>query len=177
MKLVRIEHVRCGEYDGYTYMLAPDDTSEDKLDNDVFTAMNNYLNALGEFKKLNKRPERLYFNLDNIPDNVTMSEAKELTKQRDEEIKKWDDAERKCTRSFGCWMHDLGYRFLSEAEDNEIMESSVNWGHRHGEHIEYDVTKTDIELHKKEVRLVKAIIRKSEPISLDNILRKIGIKK
>lgn len=179
MKLVRIEHIRCGEYDGYTYMLASDDITEEKLNDDVFKAMSNYLDAKAEFKKLNKRPERYNFNLDNIPDNMTITEAKEATKQRDKEIKEWDEAERKCTRSFGCWMRDLGYRFLSDASDDEILESSANWGHRHGEHIEYDTTKTDVELQKKEVRTrsFPITVRKSEPLTLDNLLKKIGIKK
>lgn len=179
MKLVRIEHIRCGDCEGYTYMLAPDEITKEKFDDDVWKAANGYLNAKENFKQLGKRPEYLNYNLDNMPGNMTVFEAKEAVRQRNEEIKEWDKAERKCTRSFGFWMQDLGYKFLGDAEDNEILDSFVNWGHRHGEHIEYDMTETDIQLQKKEVRVrsIPIKIRKSEPLTIDKILRKVGLKK
>ena len=70
MKLVKIEHLRCGEYEGYTYLLAPDNITKEKFQEDVYKASKNYLKAKEDFKKMNERPKYLSPSLNEFPDNI-----------------------------------------------------------------------------------------------------------
>jgi hypothetical protein len=74
---------------------------------------------------------------------MTIKQAKEYIKKQDENRKIWNEEERKASRSFVAWMIDLGYSYLVDVEDDEVMVGYVYWGHRHGENIEYGTTNID----------------------------------
>ena len=54
-KLVKIEHQRCNEWDGNTYLWGAENLTQEQLEKDVETAQNNYLKAKEDFKKVNKK--------------------------------------------------------------------------------------------------------------------------
>jgi hypothetical protein len=142
-KFVRIEHIRCGEFEGYTYLLAPENITQEQFEKDVDTATQNYFKAKEEFKKMSDKPKYVGTGIADFPEDMTIKEAKELYNKLTNERWNWESKERQVSKSFGFWMTDLGYLLLGDIEDGYIIETFVNWGHRHGEHIDYSLTDTD----------------------------------
>lgn len=144
-KLVKIEHVRCGEteWGQYTYLIAPADKTQEQFEKDVDIASDNYLAAKEKFKQLNSKPKYRTSHLDQFDENLTIKEAKQIIKQEEYERDLWSKKEKEYSGDFSYYMQQLGYSYLSDFDEDEIMTTSVNWGHRHGEHIDYGITKTD----------------------------------
>lgn len=143
MKLVKINHIRCDEWTGTTYLLAPEDTTEEQLQKDVDTAEQNYLQSIKNFEDAGQKPK--YININNfgeLPNNLTVGEFNEMRIKRDQEIKEWDDKRDASTHNFAYYMRQLGYFDLNEDED--ALEAEVNWGHRHGETLDISRTKLDV---------------------------------
>jgi hypothetical protein len=161
MKLVAVTHYRCGEYDGMTYLLAPDDITEDKFDDDVETAMKNHLKAIDDFKSSEPAPSGLYRDrIVDFPDDMTISEAKKKIEEIKKKQKEYEDKKRKAVRSFGAYMEDLGYEILSwsSMEDRSFFTGTVWWGHRHGDPLNYECMEADYHPFKEENK-VRAIGR------------------
>jgi 4-aminobutyrate aminotransferase-like enzyme len=139
-KLVRIEHIECSEWSGYSYLIAPDNITEEKLQEDANKALEQYLETKRNFEDLNPKPLYPSNRLEDYPDAITINEARRREFKEKEEWTKWQDARLKVGRSFGAYMVDLGYQFLYEVD---MLEATVNWGHNHREIIDMDLTETD----------------------------------
>lgn len=152
MKLVRVDHYRCGEIDGVTYLWAPDDTDEKKLDADIAAAIVKHDVVREEFREQGPKPPHLTMHdIDKFSRDMTVGEAIKKIKEAQEKRKKWDCLERRVTRSFGSHMRELGYIPLGWMDDEEdggvdIIHSFAYWGHRHGQSIDYTTTDTDYTL-------------------------------
>ena len=76
-------------------------------------------------------------------------------------------------------MYELGYLSLYDAdEDNgDCFYESINWGHRHGENIEYDITNTDSTYKEKKGKLIASypILPKTNPLPELNLMDKIRL--
>jgi hypothetical protein len=136
MKLVRVEHYRCGEHDKYEYFVAKDDVTAEQLQKDVEVAQKNYLAALAAREDLGERPQRL--SLENAfpsDQTTTLSEARRKVAERQAEIDEWDRKSRSFDRPFDHWMTEqLGYQTLGQAC---ALTADVSWGHRHGKTLHY----------------------------------------
>jgi hypothetical protein len=134
-RVVKISHVRCGEWDGNTYILAPEGTTQAKLQADTNLAAENYLTAIADFKTQNARPPTT--RLEDYPGSTTIAEAKELIELEKETRINWEKKRNLATRGFSGFMFDLGYETLSEGTEEEIPDVEYDWGHRHGEKLDY----------------------------------------
>ena len=145
-KLIEIRHIRCGESCGTTYLLASADITEEQVQQDVDKAFEHYLKAKADFKKIN--PKTLYPSnkLESYPDNITIAEARRIEHSQKEEYVKWNEEERKASRSFVAYMLDLGYWHLCDSSDS--LEVTVDWGHRHGDTLDMGFTETDCTRNK-----------------------------
>lgn len=156
MKLVRIIHYRCGEFDSSTYLLAPDDITEEQLEKDANTAFQNHINAIEEYKNSGNEP--LYRQkLEDFPGHVTIAEAQSIIEKAKEQAIDFEKKKRKAFRSFGDFMVELGYILLGFEDEGIIPETYINWGHRHGDPLNMSSTGS-IDFHPfKEDKKVKIL--------------------
>ena len=137
MKLVAITHYRCGEPDGHSFLLAKDDLTEEQFEKDVSIAQSNYLAKKEEFKTLREKPKYLSKSINDYPDDITILQAKKLINKNDEDLKKWREEEAKYSRTFLYYMYDLWYKNIYDYDDDEVLNVYADWGHEHGENLNY----------------------------------------
>lgn len=140
MKLARVEHFRCGDYAGYTYVMAPDDTTEERFQQDVNTAVTQYLAALDQFNQQNPPVDFLDIRTHEFPAGTTVEQARAMVKTRDQENHDWHVRRATLTHEFGHYLKPLGYVLVGEAEH---IEAEADWGHRHGQEINYSKESLD----------------------------------
>lgn len=134
MRLARIRHYRCNEIDGVSYVLIPDEMSEDALQYLADSAVKAYLDAeraaaaiigpkqIGYGPQYEKHPEK------------TVAEIKG---EYDREFAQWkaDEEIRKQGRlRFSDHLARLSDQKIKRYfdEDPSILEIEVSWGHNHG---------------------------------------------
>jgi len=149
MRLVRIENVRCQEWDSNTYVFAPADWSEDDIQYRVDKAVTNYIETVktAHEKYKDGRPYPATFGPDyhKADPNKTVGEIREEFERRREENRKWE-AETKKQRGWGFlqFLEEQGFFSLfSDEADEIVVEASANWGHMHGHTIDYNETHTE----------------------------------
>jgi hypothetical protein len=148
-KLIYIEHTRCGEFDGTTYLWAPSEKTSEEIQLDIDAAQEEYLDKLKKYKET-KIPGKALYRIEDCPDNVTVLEAKELIRLSENERKEYQKIENDATQNFGVYLFKKGYQPLYETEDAPVEEFYVNWGHNHGLNIDMSLTgDTDIQIEKK----------------------------
>ena len=140
MKLARIEHIRCDEQDGITYVMAPDDTDEDKLQVDVTAARDLYFKALDDFKAQGDHPGWVTAG-DDWPDDTTIGEIKRLIKENGEARAAYNNKRSALIHQFGYYLEKFGYTPLWRYED--VLEATAYWGHAHGVSIKYSAPQVD----------------------------------
>lgn len=145
MKLIKIEHFRCGDFEGYSYLFAPDNKTSEEVEEDLSWVYQQQTKA----QVPGKEPPYLLERISDYDDSLTIKEVKEKLAQnnldREEYRKKLDNAR----QSFNHWMMQKGYMPLSLNEDLECY--SMDWGHNHGERFEYSLTKgLDFNPNKKD---------------------------
>lgn len=149
MKLGRIGHIRCGEWDASTFVWCPDDLTEEQFETIVHQAAKDYETALKEFKEANPPPKQPSFNLDyrvsktdEIPDEMTFGEYRKQKEEYDAERKAWDEKHKRINHGLMPFLREQGIRPFWDVGDDDIplMEAEVNWGHQHGVSIEYNET-------------------------------------
>ena len=138
MKLVRVGHYKCDSVDYYTYLLAPEDKTQEQIEEDVATATSNHLNALKTFETASK-PKYLQGLLREFSEDITIQEANRLLEENHLADNEYNKLRNQAGQSFMYWMRQIGYKDLSEAEDT--IEVEAYWGHNHG--LSIDVSKTD----------------------------------
>jgi hypothetical protein len=155
MKLARIEHIRCDESTAFTILLVPDVTTEDDLDRAVQAARKARDVDTNAFLAHEPKPEYPYPNLqlngNNLPDTTTYAEIKAAYEKKKLAYDEWQKRRDAATRSFASYIKEF-LPGASDLYDAEALETSVNWGHRHGEKIDYGEHK-DTDLKGEAVRL------------------------
>ena len=135
MKLVRCDHYRCAELDGTTYLIAPDDTTEEQLEKDAQEAADWQIEAIIRWRTQHERPtsSRAYKScITDYPDDMTMREAKALQERDRKEAEKLSQLERDATKEFSEYMRQRGYIPLWEYDGEDTLSTPVSWGHSHG---------------------------------------------
>lgn len=135
-RLVRIDHNRCGDYDGdSTYVTAPDDWNDAKIEEEVDAAQDAYLKdfaAAKVFLNTEAPPHPGYSPKWDDPINLTKTVAEV---QADFAAKKaaYDEhsnTKRKFERRFEDYLVERGFKPIWD--DDDTLETVVYWGHAHG---------------------------------------------
>jgi len=140
MKVVRINHDRCNEWDVTTYALAPDEWSNGEVMSRVGKAQDEYQQTVNELAKVMKETppgmQRPFSSpqYKNYPDK-TVREVDELHAEQVERYKAYEAEKRKGYRSFSSYLEDQGFTRLDNYEDAVVVE--VYWGHQHGTKLDY----------------------------------------
>jgi hypothetical protein len=162
MKLACIEHYRCDEPAAHTYVWVEPEWSEEQFEEAVERAEKAYNEALKAYKEQQGEdpyprgawPEPDY---KDFPD-MTVAEVQKIHEEKRAEREKWKATKTRALRPFSRFLEDEGLvNFYSvDAE----YETTVWWGHRHGERLDYEDTdpnKSDpreIEPRRKQARRV-----------------------
>lgn len=144
LHLVKISHVRCGEADGTnTYVWAPPDWDEVPIREAVKRAQEAYLAALAATYKVGKPPNdyRQYGKppYEKYPDDTVkavdaMWAAKKIVWEE------WHNEQSRAFLGFEKFLVEQGFEAFYGHEDEAV---DLDWGHRHGQRIDYSETDSD----------------------------------
>jgi hypothetical protein len=142
MKLVRIAHQRCIEYDRSSFVLAPDEWDEDEINRQILAAQDDYLKQY-ELAKLGNdfsAPKYPGFapKWTNFPD-LTVAQIQASHKKAMDEYNAWKKENERTKRSFESFLEDRGFVSIWNAEEDkgQILYTECDWGHRHSQKLEY----------------------------------------
>lgn len=139
MKLARIFHRRCDDYSGYTFVLAPDDWDDARIQAEAKEAQRAYLEEYGKALKTQAgegvRNPGYSPNYDAHPDK-TVAEVKAEWETARDAYKAWEADQRKTRQKFEDFLTDCGFVSLW-SDDAAPVKAEVDWGHRHGSRIVY----------------------------------------
>lgn len=139
MQLVRISHSRCQEWDGTSFVLAPDNWSEDTINQKLDAAMNAYfevLDALRQDQNGKPYPNLGFIDYKGNPDK-TVREVQDEHKQKQDANKAWETEHNKRNSGFDSFLTDQGFTSIY-SETSEVLVFEADWGHHHGTPIKYD---------------------------------------
>lgn len=138
MQLIRVTHRRCGDHDGNTFVIAPDDWSRAKAREAINKAQNAYLAAFDIAVKDNPAPNawKPYGKPDyeKHPDK-TVAEIKAEWDALEAEYKAWEAEQRETRKEFETFLKAEGFSLLWD--DDVAHEFEIDWGHRHGTRLVY----------------------------------------
>jgi hypothetical protein len=136
MKLVRIEHSRCNEYDGTEYMLAPDDWNEYTLEELIEETVNE---LIADAKAVKDppfgEPRPFQPDYDKHPD-LKVSQVQALHATQKEEYKVWREENNHLERSFEERLTEKGFIPIWH-QDADTIKVKTYWGHNHGLTLNY----------------------------------------
>lgn len=136
MRILKLNHERCGEWDDATYLFVPSNKSLEEVYEDVNWARKQVIE--NGHMSLGSRPTPLSNYLEAFKeDSISIAEAKRQVKKRAQEINDFDEAQWKKNRSFTSYMQERGYKTIHEMDENELIVTDVDWGHSHGVTITY----------------------------------------
>jgi hypothetical protein len=135
VRIVRIRHERCQEWDGNEYMLAPDEWGPDQIRQAVRDARDE---LIADAKTIETYPAKPPFStpfsqhLDKtVQEVLDMHEAQKLA------YKVWLQENRYLSRSFETRLCERGFQSLEEGEDPDAVDVNLDWGHNHGLALNY----------------------------------------
>lgn len=137
MKLARVEHDRCGEWAATTFLMVPDELTEEEFRLAIRRARDSYDADARAFLESKSAPSYPYAqDYEKYPDDMTMKEVRQAREDKKREYKEWEERRSRASQSFGTYLlrEIEGSQNLHEAP---ALEGSVNWGHQHGRSIDY----------------------------------------
>jgi len=138
MRLVAIEHERCDEYDKTEYFVIPEGMPLEEVDDAVAMAQSKYIDALTKFKTSGNLPQCPPTNIGQVnDDSKTIGELK--ADLRAYGIKQTNHVrlEQEVAGTFEKHLGLLGFVKLSDYVGTDFVKTGVNWGHRHGQNLNY----------------------------------------
>ena len=141
MKVAKVVHYRCDDYSATTYVWIPDDMTNDEFIANVRHAEIDYLAFVEEFSKVDKVKDPGWSpDYKKFPDKtVTQIDAEHAVLKK--EYSEWKTKETQAYKSFEYYLRKYGCIPLWEYEG--CIETTVDWGHRHGQTIDYENTYDD----------------------------------
>lgn len=142
MRTIKIQHVRCSDWDGATYVGVPDEWADGDIEDRITVAKENYLGAIEWLRENNKPPHGLHSgyakpNYSAFPDK-TVREIEEGWAEKVEDYKAWERMQRNEYRKFENFLVEQGFEALWSMDS----DFEVDWGHRHHVPLSYG-TDTD----------------------------------
>jgi hypothetical protein len=142
MKLAKVDHIRCGEYSATTFLMVPDELTEDEFHDAVQRAKDKYLEALAEWR--DAKPVNHPGNALTIypgkppayPLETSLGDMLADLAAKREKYQEWEDKRSRALQNFGSFLRDeiAGSHWIWQTEQ---PSATVNWGHFHGEPIDY----------------------------------------
>lgn len=140
-RLMRIVHMRCGDYSANTFILVPATWTKDQVKTVVTNAQMAYLDAL---RNLGKNPPNDYKPYSGPPykayPNKTVLEVDAIWEAKRREWEVWKKENDKASKRFSDFLIEEGVVSLYDAS---VEEFELDWGHNHALPIRYDDTATD----------------------------------
>jgi hypothetical protein len=136
MRLVRVTHYRCSDYDCNTFALAPDEWDEVRIKREVGLAQDAYLEQFAKAMENDQGPPRVGHvpPYDKHPDR-TVAEVRAEHEAAKAEWEAWEAELRRQRRSFEAFLEDRGFTSLWNEDASVLVE--CDWGHRHGQRLAY----------------------------------------
>ena len=140
MKLARIEHTRCQEWDGNTHVLIPDDWDGDKFRGVVNKCVTKMIEAAKKAKDTSETspsrwtPWGVSIPYKEFPDK-TVKEVNAWWADQKRIHEEWLAEIEPIKVKFSDLLKEEGIKQLWEAE--EILTADAYWGHHHGISLEY----------------------------------------
>lgn len=142
MRLIRVSHIRCGEAQAWTYAWAPGDWSGEDIQKAVDAAQANYLEALAATSK--STPPNDYGRYGKPPyekyPSKTVAEIDAEWEAKKPEWEAWAEEQHRTRMRFMDFLKEQGFESIWS---NRVPDFEVDWGHRHGQPIDYSETETD----------------------------------
>jgi hypothetical protein len=132
-RLARVKHIRCQEIDGTTYFLVDADVTKSELNSWANSAVNAFLDAERAAKAVGNGRFSFAPEYHRYPEKTVA----EVTAEHESARAKWelDETIRKESRkTFSQRVCELSQGRVKPhwADDDDVMEISVSWGHNHG---------------------------------------------
>lgn len=140
MKIIKIIHYRCSEYDESNYYTVNRELTEDELNVIIQNAQTTYLDALAEFDRIQTKAGVHYpsKDIDSFPDSLTIKEAKVLVEKKKQEARLYDEKRSQVAGSFTRYLKEQGIFPVWEHDfGKDGAQFHVDWGHRHGQKLDY----------------------------------------
>lgn len=138
MKLVVIEHSRCGEWDKTEYYAAPDSMEEEQIKSVIDQVQDEYLEALDMFKETQPPPDPPASSITAFQDDtMTIGEAKKMIASYSKIKADYDRQRKEVVGSFTERLKKCGICPIGQYEGTDRTQSYISWGHRHGDGLEY----------------------------------------
>jgi hypothetical protein len=137
MKLVKIACDRCNEYEKTIYYMAPGSMSDGDIELAVIEASQAYLDAYNKAKLDHPKPAYLQTHIDKFDNALTIGEAKALVVENQRQINEANALVSAVAGSFASHLKHFGIIRLESYEGENVVETSVYWGHKHGEKLDY----------------------------------------
>lgn len=131
MKLAKVVHDRCNEYDNTTYLLVPDDLAEEEFDSACRRASTAYIRDAAAYKYHPTISDPGYsFSAVGYPDDWTIGQAKLDWQEKKAKYEEWKEKRQSARRSFTVYLQAQipGSADISDCE----FETILIWGHQHG---------------------------------------------
>jgi len=143
MKLVKIEHERCNEYDTCSYVWAPETKTQEEIQSDVDAAQSEYLEMLKQFRAKFPTPISSINNppLNSLPRNLTVGEILDIQASEEERYSQYSK-QRELLSNFESFLYIRGYVGFHERHSD--VACTLNWGHRHADPLQYGTETPDL---------------------------------
>lgn len=136
MHIVKVEHDRCNEYDETKYYVVPDSMDVGTALEEIHKAQAEYLGVVEKNRGLNKPAPIGHFAKD-FPDGMTVAEIKQKQADYEKAIAAYEKAMKEQNGSFDTHLAAHGIVPLWKYEGDELVTTSLDWGHRHGYNLSY----------------------------------------
>ena len=142
MKLVKVEHLRCGEVESPSYFMAPNSMEAEQIKEHLRNARRAYQDAIDAYVRDKKEnPDRravnvYHFDARTYPDTMTIGEAKAKWQADVEAEKARDQVKREGLMSYDQWVTRLTPLQTVHYAEPDVFYT-VDWGHQHGAPLEY----------------------------------------
>lgn len=142
VRLVRVSHARCGEYDGTEYLLAPTAWSNDKIADLIRQIRQEMIEDAKQVSQSPLKPSPYGPSYKDHPDK-TVAEVQRMHDSQKAAYDLWVKENGNLGRSFQERAKEIGFFSLSDRDsDLDIFPVDINWDHNHGlslnyQHLEY----------------------------------------
>ena len=136
MKLVRVDHIRCGERSASDWAWCPNEWSEEEVAAKANAAQDAYLDALAKIVEESPVPRRPSFHpsLRDEDPSLTIGEVLERRAKEQAVFDEWQRERDRAKRSFMHFLEQQGFKHLWGGAATAV---EVDWGHRHGQRLSY----------------------------------------
>lgn len=136
MRLVKIEHSRCNEYDGTEYVLAPDHWNEKYLHETIHGVVRDMIEDAKRVKNPPFGAPGWHPPFDDHPDK-TVAEVKALHETAKHTYSEWKKGNEHLSRSFKDRLVERGFTRL-ESDEADSIKVKTYWAHNHGLELNYE---------------------------------------